>query len=410
MEAPPTLHLETADTAESHPPASSSRSRRSSARRQRPPLRSSPLAGPSYAADSVGNVIQHGSALGEEIAWRRSQLHAGLNDEELARLAALSDSVPMPSTLHSASVSTDALPSPKGGSDASDHSLHPPVRRARPSFISLAPPSPGPTSPGPDSAPLEPPSPPTLRARHSSPNIAREASRPSSAPGPSRPRDHVIDKPAGHWMTAAPAQSFSRGAIHSAGVVLPVKASSRSGQRIRRKSLPAKPSRAVSKPSSPTSESHSPTSPVSKPEVTQPTLSSKKSTRSLRSLKSISRMFKPEEEHGQPAHQEPVPPVPALPSPLPLSRTSSTSGHSSMGGPSTPTALSMPSSPTANRSGHLHVLNPSAAQSKFSVDEPDVMQAELGMDVGGAGKEVGTGRVRKLWAKVMSGVRKRDRA
>lgn len=80
-----------------------------------------------------------------------------------------------------------------------------------------------------------------------------------------------------------------------------------------------------------------------------------------------------------------------------------------MGGPSTPIPL-MPSSPAANRPGHLHVLNPSAAQSKFSVDEPDVTQADLGVDVGGGGKEAGTGRVRKLWARVMSGVRKRDRA
>lgn len=128
----------------------------------------------------------------------------------------------------------------------------------------------------------------------------------------------------------------------------------------------------------------------------------------MRSLKSISRIFRADEEPSQPAHQEYIPPVPALPSPLPLSRASSVSGVYSAGGPPTPTLLSTPSSPGVARAGHLHALNPNATQSKFSIDEASVVQAESGSDAGG--KEAGSGRVRKLWAKVMNGVRKRDRA
>ncbi|KDN44329.1 hypothetical protein RSAG8_05593, partial [Rhizoctonia solani AG-8 WAC10335] len=130
--------------------------------RDRPTLRSSPLAGSSFSADGAGNVVEHTSALEEELARRRTML-PGLNDEELAMLAASSPSSLTPAL----SFSSSPNPSLKGSVETTEESQSP--RRARPSFISLAQ-GPRPGSRG----SLAPPTPtsPTLRARHSSPHLA----------------------------------------------------------------------------------------------------------------------------------------------------------------------------------------------------------------------------------------------
>ncbi|KAF8686569.1 hypothetical protein RHS04_00061 [Rhizoctonia solani] len=193
-----------------------------SVRRERPQLRSSPLAGASYSTDGAGNVVEHTSALEEEIARRRSML-PGINTDDLARLAMLSPSTP--------ALSYSSSPSPSRQGSIELNTEHQGPRRARPSFISLAPQK--------SYESLAPPTPtsPTLRARHSSPHLGIEAkssplhTTPTSSAGPAT----------ANWMTAAPSPSFSRVAARGSGVILPVKASSRAGQQIRMRSNPSRP-------------------------------------------------------------------------------------------------------------------------------------------------------------------------
>lgn len=183
-----------------------------SSRRERPPLRSSPLAGPSFSADSGGNVVQHGSVLEEEITRRRSLLPPVTDDGSV--------SPPTP-TLSPSIISTNATSSRRGSMDETGASL----KRARPSFISLSPSSPR-NSVVFALPPLDPqfPHPSSLvRSRHTLTQI-------SSATDPN-------NKPTADWMTVTPAPTFSRLGMHGPGVVLPVKASSRAGEIIRRKSV-----------------------------------------------------------------------------------------------------------------------------------------------------------------------------
>lgn len=301
-------------------------------RGERPPLRSSPLAGPSYAADGVGNVIQHSSALEEEIARRRRS--GLLNEDDIVGLDALS---------------TPAL-SRKASADIDEPTGSP--RRARPSFISLtpAPSRPGsrgsistrpqtPQSPSPASSPM-------LRTRHSSPHLAADAEADKLQPAVP-PRPSTAD-----WMTAAPAPSFSRLAARNAGVVLPVKADSRAGDRIRRKSTPASP-----RPPKPTS---------------QP-------ARSIKSFRSMNRLFKGPEE---------VPPVPAVVTPgSGRSRASSIASRTSLGD----VKLHVPATPTDDSDPKvvIHVSEPLG-----QIDKEPEMEPER------------QGRVKRLWAKVVGGVKK----
>ncbi|QRV98572.1 hypothetical protein RhiJN_26591 [Ceratobasidium sp. AG-Ba] len=379
MIQPPSLHIEVDDTSASDltQPSSSQQQRPNSltpSRRDRPRLRSSPLAGPSYASDGAGGIVEQSSALEEEIARRKSLLVAGLDDEELARLAALSHS-PTGSLSIPGNDPVPPVPSRQNSSDSSTGDGHAiPSRKARPSFISLAPPA------SPTGSSLQIPAPPaTLRNRHSSPNIARAASL--DAPSQPLPTAPVTDKTA-NWMTAAPAPSFSRSSMHTRGIVLPVKADSKSGQRIRRKSMPSAPA------------SHLRHHQALAPPVPVPSLSGqirmaetetevdvdiegrgqgqsirpKKSSRSLRSF------FR--HEHEEKDKDKDVPPVPLLPPPGLRSRASSTSSSS----------VQMP--PTPNDSAvHLPPVSP---QTQVPHDNDHHEE----------------GRVKRLWARVMHGVRR----
>ncbi|CAE6474848.1 unnamed protein product [Rhizoctonia solani] len=251
-----------------------------SMKRERPILRSSPLAGASFSADGAGNVVEHTSALEEELARRRTML-PGLSDDELAGLAASSPSSSVPTLSFSSSPNL----SRKESLETTEEPRTP--RRARPSFISLSPQGSRPGSRG----SLAPPTPtsPTLRARHSSPHLAviPEPNSPDSGPGPA------------NWMTAAPAPSFSRMGVRGSGVVMPVKASSRAGERIRLKSTPDQPAGITARP------------------ATQPGASTKR--RSLKSFRSMSILRK----NGAAEHEREVPSMPAIIPPPPLSSASS---------------------------------------------------------------------------------------
>ncbi|KAG8712647.1 hypothetical protein FRC09_019621 [Ceratobasidium sp. 395] len=375
-------------------------SRLPSPRRERPPLRSSPLAGPSYASDGAGRIVQKSSALDEEIARRRSMLSVGLDDAELARLASLS---------HSPTISVEAFPSVPGPSrqnstsDASGESgghlgeETSAKRKARPSFISLAPPG------SPTHSHLAPlPAPPPLRNRHSSPNIARSASLDTNPPLPPLPTtSNTPDSNSGaNWMTAAPTPSFSRTAIHSRGVVLPVKADSKSAQRIRRKSMPSAPasSRHLANKPIPALPSgsrslghgqklkheHNPGLALDiniDGQGQGQSIRPKKSSRSIRSVKSLGRMF--HHGHAQDDKDDPLPPVPPLPTTPSRSRTSSMGSGVSVQMPLTP-----PNSAPA--------LSYSSFNPNLALDNPPSPVVE----------EAREGKVKRLWARVIHGAKK----
>ncbi|KAG8731103.1 hypothetical protein FRC11_005141 [Ceratobasidium sp. 423] len=318
-----------------------------SMRRERPALRSSPLAGPSYSADGAGNVVEHTSALEEEIARRRTAL-AGFSDEDLVKLAHLPPSTPALS--HSSSPN----PSRQGSLETTED---PQTRRARPSFISLEPQGSRPGSRG----SLAPPTPtsPTLRARHSSPHLAVIAN-PKPELGPA------------NWMTAAPAPSFSRTAVHGSGVVLPVKASSKAGERIRQKSTPNQPASTTGRPN------------------TQPQSSAK--PRSLRSFRSMGRILRGNETTE---HERAVPPTPTPLSPSgPRSRASSfDSGASSLADPVTP------DKPNTKDRGHFSSMRTPA------ISDPGEKPALFPEGVGVAGVpaeqlSLEGGRMKRLLSKV----------
>ncbi|KAJ1300951.1 hypothetical protein OPQ81_003377 [Rhizoctonia solani] len=251
----------------------------------------------------AGNVIEHTSALEEEIAHRRAIL-AGLNDEDLSKLAAL----PSPSSTPALSYPSSPNPSRRGSLEAIEDPHTP--RRARPSFISLAPQG---SRPGSRDS-LAPPTPtsPTLRARHSSPHLPSNV-KPNPELGPA------------NWMTAAPVSSFSRTGVHGSGVILPVKASSRAGEQIRQKSTPNRPVTVAAK-----ADTHSQSSP--KP-------------RSLKSFRSMSRILRTnstaEYEEGAPA----MPTSPASPSRRSYS-SSFDFGAREIATPLHQRALSHPATPT----------------------------------------------------------------
>ncbi|KAF8752070.1 hypothetical protein RHS01_07711, partial [Rhizoctonia solani] len=123
------------------------------------------------------------------------------------------------------------IPSPSRQGSIELNTEHQGPRRARPSFISLAPQK--------SYESLAPPTPtsPTLRARHSSPHLGIEV---KSSPPHATPASSAGPATA-NWMTAAPSPSFSRVAARGSGVILPVKASSRAGQQIRMRSNPSRP-------------------------------------------------------------------------------------------------------------------------------------------------------------------------
>ncbi|KAG9094537.1 hypothetical protein FRC07_011291 [Ceratobasidium sp. 392] len=344
-----------------------------SPRRERPPLKSSPLAGPSYASDGAGRIVQQSSALDEEIARRRSHLFVGLDDEELARLASLSHSP-------ARSVETfSSVPGPSRQNSTSDSSAEasigeaPSKRKVRPSFISLAPPC----SP---SLSSQLPAPPPLRNRHSSPNI-NLTQRPASLdaplpPLPTRPR--TADNQNANWMTSAPAPSFSRSAMHTRGVVLPVK----SAQRIRRKSMPSAPTSSrhlVNKPPVPAL----PVGEKPKHDMGEINIDAqeqparrKKSTRSLRSVKSLGRLFHHSHEEKE---ADPLPPVPPLPTTPSRSRTTSMGSGVSVQMPITPPDSAPP----------------------FSTSNPT-----LNVSPTPAAGETQEGKVKRLWTRVVHGVKK----
>ncbi|KAG8742416.1 hypothetical protein FRC10_001550 [Ceratobasidium sp. 414] len=355
-----------------------------SPRRERTPLRSSPLAGPSYASDGAGGIVQQSSALDEEIARRRSHLLVGLDDAERARLASLS---------YSPRVSVEAPPTPScqnstSGSSGESAGHEGEKRRARPSFISLAPPG------SPTHSATQLPAPLPLRSRHSSPNIARAASL--DVPSPPLPITPTSDKNAdssANWMTSAPTPSFSRSAMHSRGVVLPIKADSKSAQRIRRKSMPAAPasSRHLSKPAIPTlpgshttpnQTRHDHDQVEIEPRGQGQSIRPKKSTRSLRSVRSLGRMFR--HEHHDEKEVVPALPVPPLPTPS-WSRASSIGSDKSVQVPLTPPDSAM----FVSNSGPVPV-------SEMTLASPPAPAVE----------EPREGKVKKLWAKVIHGVKK----
>ncbi|KAG8697496.1 hypothetical protein FRC08_006488 [Ceratobasidium sp. 394] len=385
---PPSLNIHQDNTLS---PDSSSPTRRSrphtspgpgsltpSPRRERAPLRSSPLAGPSYASDGAGGIVQHSSALDEEIARRHLSVEP---DAERARSA--SPNSPSVSVEGFSALSRQNSTSDSCGESAGHGGGK---RRARPSFISLAPP--GSPSHSAGATQLSPP--PSLRSRHSSPNIARAASL--DVPSPLLPTTPTVDSSA-NWMTSTPTPSFSRTAIHSKGVVLPIKADSKSAQRIRRKSMSGAPSSSrhssqpgiVPVPELP--ESHPTKHDQDQAEITEPrgqsqSIRPKKSTRSLRSVRSLGRMFR--HEHQQDDKDAPPLLVPPLPTPS-LSRASSIgSGMSVQLLPTPPDNAALVSSP-----------DPASAP-EATMDSPSTPVIE----------ETREGKIKKLWAKVTRGVKK----
>ncbi|CAE6464676.1 unnamed protein product [Rhizoctonia solani] len=368
MERPPSEFKEILDEryvtinlqSDSHRPHGQHPRRKSftpSMRRERPQLRSSPLAGASYSTDGAGNVIEHTSALEQEIARRRSML-PGINTEDLARLAALSPSTP---TL---SYSSSPNPSRQGSMEITSEPQMP--RRARPSFISLAPQS--------SCESLVPPTPtsPTIRARHSSPHLAVVAKpspqNPSPGPGPA------------NWMTAAPAPSFSRMAVRGSGVVLPVKASSRAGEQIRLRSNPNRPA-AIAATSS--AQSQPPTKP-----------------RSLKSFRSMSRIF---QGNAEAEDDRAIPAVPvSFSSPGPQSSASSfESGvshredRSHKRAPHSP----VPVTPNGPISSERQPVPAIAESSRFSEDAEEgiVGLAQGQSKLGDRGSE---SQVKRIWSKI----------
>lgn len=380
MSRPPSLRIELDitpapdPTQSSQPQSPNSLTPSPSPRRERPPLRSSPLAGPSYASDGAGGIVERSSALGEEIARRKSLLVAGLDDTELARLASLS---------HSPTTSVEIVPpvpSRQNSSDSSTADSHGiPKRKARPSFISLA----SPSSPSHPSAHLPAPT-PTLRNRHSSPNIARSASLDAPSPSPPLPTTPSSDKDA-NWMTSAPAPSFSRTSIHARGVVLPVKAASKGGQRIRRKSMPSAPASHFRMQQAPVPPLPVPVAPrqITKADTENEseiegrgqgqTIRSKKSTRSLRSVRSLFR-------HEHEEKEKDLPPVPPLP--YSRSRASSISGAS----------VQMPSTPPDS------TAFPSITSPRLATQVPNLTLDDH--------HEIREGKVKRLWTRVIHGVKK----
>ncbi|CAE6471338.1 unnamed protein product [Rhizoctonia solani] len=352
MERPPIQLKEPFDESDGRSPHSQQPRRNSltpSIRRERPALRSSPLAGPSYSADGAGNVVEHTSALEEEIARRRTAL-PGFNDEDLARLANLPPSTPALS--HSSSPN----PSRKGSLETTEE---PQTRHARPSFISLEPQGSRPGSRG----SLAPPTPtsPTLRARHSSPHLAVTAN-PKPDPGPA------------NWMTAAPAPSFSRTAVRGSGVVLPVKASSKAGERIRKKSTPNQLASAMAKPDAQVQHSTKP--------------------RSLKSFRSMSRILR---GSGTNEHEREIPPTPTPLSPrIPRSRASSfESGASSLDDPVTPDESDNKDRGRFSSARTPAIADPDAKPPPFSerIEAAGLPAEKLALEGGGGG-------VKRLWSKV----------
>ncbi|CCO34126.1 hypothetical protein BN14_08218 [Rhizoctonia solani AG-1 IB] len=327
-----------------------------SMRRERPQLRSSPLAGASYSADGAGNVVQHTSALEEEISRRRSML-PGINAEDLARLAALPPSTP------ALSYSSSTNPSRQGSMEIALEPQTP--RRARPSFISLAPQN--------SSESLVPPTPtsPTLRARHSSPHLAVVAKPspidPSPGPGPA------------NWMTAAPAPSFSRIGVRGSGVVLPVKASSRAGEQIRLRSNPNRPAAIAA---------------TSSTQLQPPTKS-----RSLKSFRSMNRIIRGNTE----AEDKEAPAVPiSLSPPNPQLRANSFESkvsHREAQYDKPTLHLSVPVAPSDSIRSEQQSVPTTANSSRFSEDaEVGVVGLVEGQSK--LGDKAGEGRVRRLWSKV----------
>lgn len=329
-------------------------------------LRSSPLAGASYSADGAGNVVEHTSALEEEIARRRT-MQVGLNDEDLSRLANISPT--SSSSTPALSYASSPNPSRKGSIETIEDLQAP--RRARPSFISLAPQG---SRPGSRDS-LVPPTPtsPTLRARHSSPHLAvnTKPSPPDSGPGPA------------NWMTAAPTPSFSRMGVRGSGVVMPVKASSRAGEQIRLKSTPNQLGSVTTRPN------------------TQPGASTK--PRSLRSFRSMSRILG---GNGAAAGEKQVPSMPTASS-LPGSRSRASSFEA---GGCESCASSSPTSPTTpndivdmkalRKFGSVRgpaIADPNTGPSLFSEDAgvAGAVRDQVGLDE----KET-AGRVKRIWTKV----------
>ncbi|QRV84516.1 hypothetical protein RhiJN_12532 [Ceratobasidium sp. AG-Ba] len=363
MIQPPSLHIEVDDTSASDltQPSSSQQQRPNSltpSRRDRPRLRSSPLAGPSYASDGAGGIVEQSSALEEEIARRKSLLVAGLDDEELARLAALSHS-PTGSSRYQETTprrTRDSVPE----SSAVVHL----ARAASISYWLIA----ANTRSSSDT------SQPSFITQHRARRIPRRSfSTPPNSP--CHRQDRKLDDSCPRTLI------FS--VIHAhPGIVLPVKADSKSGQRIRRKSMPSAPA------------SHLRHHQALAPPVPVPSLSGqirmaetetevdvdiegrgqgqsirpKKSSRSLRSF------FR--HEHEEKDKDKDVPPVPLLPPPGLRSRASSTSSSS----------VQMP--PTPNDSAvHLPPVSP---QTQVPHDNDHHEE----------------GRVKRLWARVMHGVRR----
>ncbi|KAH7337825.1 hypothetical protein B0J17DRAFT_664354 [Rhizoctonia solani] len=360
MERPPSQQRETMDESDTH-----GQPRRNSftpsMRRERPILRSSPLAGASFSADGAGNVVEHTSALDEEIARRRTML-PGVNDEDLARLAKLSPSTP------ALSPSSSPSPSRKGSLETTDESQ---PRRARPSFISLAPQG---SRPGSRDS-LVPPTPtsPTLRARHSSPHLAVTAkpSPPDSGPGPA------------NWMTAAPTPSFSRMGVRGSGVIMPVKASSRAGEQIRLKSTPNQPGSITTRPK------------------TQPGSSTK--PRSLRSFRSMSGILR---GNGASEHDKQVSSMPTS-----ISPSGSRSRASSFEvGVREDSASSSPTSPTTpddaiDMKGHRHFGSMRGPAVADYDTEPSLFSEDAGVtgvtrDQAGLEEKESASRVKRIWTKV----------
>ncbi|CAE7158488.1 unnamed protein product [Rhizoctonia solani] len=341
------------DECDAHRPYSQQPRRNSltpSMKRERPMLRSSPLAGTSYSADGAGNVVEHTSALEEEITRRRTGL-PGLNGDELARLAALPSS--------SLSISTYASPntSRKGSLETTEDPYAP--RRARPSFISLSPQGSRPGSRGSlvPPTPTSPTNSPALRERHSSPHLAAAAkpNPPESGPGPA------------NWMTAAPSPSFSRMGVHGSGVVMPVKAFSRAGERIKLKSTPGQPGGDSTRPDAHPGASTKP--------------------RSLKSFRSMSRLLL---GNDATEHERDVPPMPTSISP-PGPRSYASSSESS-----SPTS---PTTPNDSTRSHRQLI-PLIADTEPPLFSDGAAATGLAEDQVGPEEKEGAGRMRRLLSKV----------
>jgi hypothetical protein len=363
----------------SNPYSQSRRSSLTPSFRQRPPPRSSPLAGPSFSVDGVGNVVKRASALEEEIIRRHSQL-IQFNDEEIIS----------PSTPSLSPGSTNAPSSRKV-------SIEEPAvaRRAHPSFISL-----GPSSTC-SSLILDIPSSPQrtsqmLRARHSSPHISAPADNSDSNPAVSSPA-------AASWITATPIPSFSRRNVYHSSVVLPIKAASRTGEQIRRKST-AYTQPAKSTPVPITTTTHI------KPETWSVR------SRSLKSFRSMSRIFRGGKDQH---HDKEASPVPTTRAPrLQSHRSSAASGMlyeqvkahvpATPSGPA-PVSPLTPDTPVAvGRFGPLCASPEPQTEpesSRFSLDE-DSKPTSIINETDTKGEKGPEGRMKQLWAKVKGGLRR----